>query len=115
MHFFCFAQSTHLRDSDFLYTSLAKLQHIIGTVVAAIRGEFLGLYAKSGFCLTYHRKQFRAVIGMAPVNLIVNDDSGAILEQLQRATKLNRLIEFPFADGPCFRVVERNNAFARSG
>jgi hypothetical protein len=33
------------------------------------------------------------------VNLIVNDDSGAILEQLQRATKFHRLIEFPLRMG----------------
>ena len=47
--FFCLAQATHFRNADFLNPRLAKLQHVVGTVVAAIRGEFLGFYAQSVF------------------------------------------------------------------
>ena len=103
-------QATHFRNADFLNTGLAKLQHVIGTVVTSIRGQFLGLDAESGFCLTHYGKQLCAIAGIAPMNLIVNDDSGAILHQLQGAPKLHRLIKFPFADGPRLRIVKRNDA-----
>jgi hypothetical protein len=109
MGFFCFAQTTHFRDGNFLYPRLAKLHHVFGTVVAPIRGQLFGLYTDR-FCLPQHRKQFRAVVGMAPVNLIVNDDSGALLHQLQRAPKLHRLVKFPLADGSRLRVVKRDDA-----
>ena len=125
MRFFCFAQATHFRDADFLNTDLAKLQYVIGTVVAPIGSNLLWLYAEASFCLAHHRKQFRAIAGIAPVNLIVKDNPGTILEQLQRATKLHRLVEFPFTNRPRLRVVKRDDAvegsicfpeaFARSG
>ena len=43
------AQATQFRNADFVKTGLAKLKHVIGTVVAPIRGEFLGLYPETGF------------------------------------------------------------------
>ncbi len=110
MRFLCFAQAAHFRDADFFKTGLAKFLEVIGAVVAPIGGEFLRLYAQPGFCLAHQRKQFRAIVGMAPVNLIVNDDSGAILHQLQRAPKLHRLVQFPFANGPHLRIVKRDDA-----
>src|SRR5919109_180613 len=102
-------QATHFRNADFLNTGLAKFQYVIGTVVAPIGGEIGRLYAEAGFCPSHHRKQFGAVAGVAPVNLIVKDDSGTILHQLQGAPKLYRLVKFPFANGPCFTVVEGND------
>ena len=110
MRFFCSAQAPHLWDANFLNTSLAKLHHVIGTVVASIGSDLLWLYAEAGFCLSHHRKQLCAIAGIAPVNLIVNDDSGTILHQLQRAPKLHRLIKFSFADRWRFRVVKRDNS-----
>src|SRR5262245_29073053 len=103
------AQATHFWDANFLNAGLAKLQHVLGTVVAPIGGKFFRLYAQTGFSLAHYRKQLCSVTGIAPVNLIVNNDSRAILHQLQGAPKLNRLVQFPFADGPRFRIVERND------
>src|SRR6516164_10414466 len=78
-------------------------------LVAPVRGELLRLYAQTGFCLPYHRKQFGSVTRIAPVNLIVKDTPTIILHQLQGAPKLHRLVQFPFADRPRFTIVERNN------
>src|SRR5918996_2032692 len=70
MRLFFSAQATQFRNADFLNTGLAKLQHIIGTVVASIRGQFLGLYTETSFCLAHYRKQLRAVVRITPVNLV---------------------------------------------
>ena len=51
MSFFAAVQATYFRDTNFLNTGLAKFQHVLATVVASIRGQFLRLYANSGFCL----------------------------------------------------------------
>jgi len=55
MGLFAAAQAAYFRNTNFLNTSLAKFQHVIGTVVTSIRGEFLRLYANSGFCLPQYR------------------------------------------------------------
>ena len=106
---FTAAQAAHFRDADFLNPGLAEFQHVIATVVTSIRGQFLRFYPHSGFCLSQYRKQFGPIAGVAPVNLVVNDDSTTVLHQLQRAPKLHRLIEFPFANRPHHRVVEGND------
>jgi hypothetical protein len=49
MRLFFSTQTTHFRDTDFLNAGLLKLQYILGTVVAAIPSEFLGLYAETAF------------------------------------------------------------------
>ena len=69
MPLFFSAQATHFRDADFFNTRLAKLQHIIHTVVAPIRGELFRLYTEIGFRLAQQRKQFRAVVGITAMNL----------------------------------------------
>jgi hypothetical protein len=54
----------------------------------------------------------RAVLSLGlPVNLTVNDDAGAILYQLQRTTKLYRLVKFPFADRSRLSIVKGNHPF----
>jgi hypothetical protein len=49
MGLFFAAQATHLRDANFLNTGLAKLHHVIGTIVTSIGGQFLRLYANGSF------------------------------------------------------------------
>src|ERR1041384_6657245 len=109
MPLFGFAQATHLWDANFLNTGLAQLQHVLGTVIAAIRRQLLGLYAESGFCVAQHRQQFATITGISFSNFIVNDHTGTILYELQRAAKFHWLVKFSFADGPHFRIVKRNN------
>ena len=109
MCLFFSTQTTHFLDTDFLNAGLLKLHHIFGTVVAAIRSEFLGLYVETAFGLAQRPKQFRSVAGIAPVNFIVKDQSRTILDQLKRAPKFHRLIKFPLTDGPRFRVIKRND------
>src|SRR6185503_984797 len=109
MALFGFAQATHLWDANFLNTGLAQLQHVLGTVIAAIRRQLLGLYAESGFCVAQHREQFATITGISFSNFIVNDHTGTILEQLQRAPKFHCLGQLPFANGPRFRIMKRND------
>ena len=52
MVLFTTAQATHFRNTNFLNTGPAKFEHVLATVVTAIRGQFLRLYANSGFCLS---------------------------------------------------------------
>ena len=80
MGLFTAAQAPHFRNTNFFNTGLAKFQHVFATVVTSIRGQFLTFMP-------------------ARVNLIVNDDSGTVLHQLQRATKLHRLVQFPLRMG----------------
>jgi hypothetical protein len=110
MRFFCCTQPTHLGDANFLNTGLAKLQHAIGAVVSSVRGYLLRLYAETAFCLAHHRKQLSAIVGVATVDLIVNDHSGTILYQLQRAPKFAGRVKLALADGSRLSVVERNEA-----
>src|SRR5712692_9662052 len=109
MRFFCCTRPTHLRDANFLNTGLAKLKHVIGAVVSSVRGHLLRLYAETAFCLA-HRKQLSAIVGVATVDLIVNDHSGTILYQLQGAPKFHGLVKLALADGSRLSVVERNQA-----
>src|SRR4029077_11186764 len=109
MRCFCSGQTTHLRDANFLNTGLAKLQQIIGTVVSSVRGYLLGLYTETVFCLAHQRKQLSAVVGIATVDLIVNDDSGTILHQLQRAPKLHGLVKLALTDGSHLSIMEGND------
>ncbi len=104
MGLFFSAQTTHFRDTDFLNA---------GSSQAALHSRYCSSLDPQGvswalcrdcFCLTQHPKQFRSVAGIAPVNPIVKDHSGTILDRLKRAPKFHRLIKFPLADGLRFRV-----------
>ena len=97
MGFYHCRSSYPLSQYQFLNTGLAKFQHVFTTVVTSIRGEFVRLYANTSFCLSQYRKRFSSVTGVTPVNLIVKDDSGTVLHQLQRVTKglLSPLIRSP--------------------
>lgn len=53
MRCFCSAQTTHLRDANLFNAGLAKLHYIIGAVVSSVRGEVLGLYTETVFCLAH--------------------------------------------------------------
>jgi len=112
MPLFFSAQATHFGDANFLNAGLAKLQHVLGTVVAPVRGELLRLYAQTGFCLPYHRKQFGSVTRIAPVNLIVKDNPRIILHQLQGAPNSTALFSFPLRIG---RASQSWNETIRSG
>jgi len=106
---FCCTQTTDLRDAHPLYTRLFELPHVVGAVVSSIRSQLLRLYTEALFGLPHQRKQLSAVIGIATVDLIVNDDSGTVLYQLQRAPKLHGSIELALADGSCLSIVEGND------
>ena len=59
--------------------------------------------------LADQRNKLGLVTGIAPFNLVVNDHSRVVLDQLQGATKLHRLIEFALHNGPGLGIKERND------
>src|SRR5690242_2768132 len=105
---FRFAQAAHLRDPNPLNPGFSQLQYVFGTIIAAVRRQLGRLYPQSALCLTQHRKQFGTIAWISFSNFIVNDHTGTILDELQRAPKLHGLDKFPLADGSRFRIVKRN-------
>src|SRR2546427_6929320 len=103
------SQATDFGNDHPLYTRLLKLPHILGAVVSSIRGQLFWLDAEALFALPHHRKQLRAVVGVAVVDFIVNDDSTTILRELQRAPKLHGPVELALADGARTRIMEGDN------
>src|SRR5215467_4945991 len=109
MQFFSLAQPAYLRDANFLNSGFAQFHHILGTVIAAIRRQLLGLYAQSGFGVAQQGQQFATIAGISGSNFVVKDHTGTILDQLQRAPKFYRLSKFPFANRPRFWIMKRND------
>src|SRR5437870_2137184 len=103
---FCRSQATDFGDAHPLYAHLLKLPHVLGAVVSSIRGQLLRLDAETLFGLPHQRKELGLVVGIAAVDLIVNDDSATVLHQLQRAPELHGLVELALADGARTGVME---------
>src|ERR1700751_1727238 len=109
MSFFFRTQPTHFRNADSLDTRFAKRQYVVGAVVAPVGGQGLRLYTEIVLCLAHQRKQFGTITGITLMNLVVKDDPGTILNELQGTPKFHRFVELPLADRPRLRVVKRNN------
>ncbi len=110
MSFLSSTQPTNLRNANPTDSQPTKLFHIVGAVITAVGGQFSGRLFENFFGLADQRNKLGLVARIAPLNLVVNDHSRVVLEQLQGATKLHRLVEFALDDGPGLRIKERNDA-----
>src|SRR5712692_1786308 len=102
-------QTTDFGDAHPLYARLLELPDVLGAVVSSIRSQLLRLYAETLFSLPHQRKELGLVVGIATVDLIVDNDSGTVLHQLQRAPKLHGPVELALADGARTGIVEGND------
>ena len=102
-------QPTDLRNANPVDSKPTQLVHIVGAVITAIGGQLSGRLFENLLGPADQRNKLGLVTGIAPINLVVNDHSRVVLDQLQGATKLHRLIELALHNSPGIGIKERNN------
>jgi hypothetical protein len=105
-----FQEPANLRNADSTDSQPTKLVHMVGAVIAAIGGQLWGRLLDNLFGPAKQRNELGLVAGIVSMNFVVNDHPRVILDQLQGSTKLDRLIEFSFHDGPGLGIKKRNDA-----
>src|SRR5258706_1148143 len=104
-------ESANLRNADSTDSHPHKLVHIVGAVIATVGGQLLGNLLENLLGLLHQKNQLGLVTGIAPMNLVVDDCSGAVLDQFQVAPQLHRFVELALYDGPGLGIDKRHDAF----
>src|SRR5512139_2080733 len=102
-------QPTDLRNANPVDSKPTQLDYIVGTVIAAVGGQLPGHLAQSFLGLADQRNKLGLVARITPLNLVVNDHSRIVLDQLQGTTKLHRLIELALHNGPGLGIKQRHD------
>lgn len=109
MSCFKLTEPANLRNTESTDSQPTKLVHIVGAVIAAIGGQRSGRSLENLLGLANKRHKLGLVAGIAPMNLVVNDHPRVVLDQLQGATKLDRLVELAFHDGSSLGIEKRHD------
>ena len=107
-------QPANLWNPDSTDSQPTKLVQVLRAVIATIGGQLSGRLFENLLSLSNQRNKLGLVTGIATMNLVMNDYSRGVLDQLQGSTKLHRLIELAFHYSPGLGIKERNNALRDS-
>ena len=102
-------QPANLWNPDSTDSQPTKLVQVLRAVIATIGGQLSGRLFENLLSLANQRNKLGLVTGIATMNLVVNDHSRGVLDQLQGSTKLHRLIELAFHYSPGLGIEERND------
>ena len=105
------AQPSDLRNTDSTESQPTKLVDIVRAVIAAIGSQLSRHLLENLLGLADQRNKLGLVVGIAPMDFIMNNHSRIVLDQLQGAAKLHGLVEFALHNSPSLGIEKRNNAF----
>ena len=106
----CPSQPANLGNADFVDSQPTKLAQIVGTVITAVGGQLSGHLFENLFGLADQSNKLGLVARITPLKLVANDHSRVVLDQLQSATKLHRLIELALHNGASLGIKQRHDA-----